>query len=38
VDVSELLGDDDDAVEQEIEASDGAIEQASEEPEKTVDA
>jgi trigger factor len=39
VDVSELLGDDDDAVEQEeIEASEGATEQASEEPEKTVDA
>jgi trigger factor len=39
VDVSELLGDDDDAAEQEeIEASEGATEQASEEPEKTVDA
>jgi trigger factor len=39
VDISELLGDDDDAAEQEeIEAPEGATEQASEEPEKTVDA
>jgi trigger factor len=39
VDISELLGDDDDAAEQEeIEASEGATEQASVEPEKTVDA
>jgi trigger factor len=38
VDVSELLGDDDDAEQEEIEASEGATEQASEEPEKTVDA
>jgi trigger factor len=39
VDVSELLGDDDDATEQEeVEASEGTAEQASEEPEKTVDA
>jgi trigger factor len=37
VDVSELLGDDD-AEQEEIEASEGATEQASEEPEKTVDA
>ena len=39
VDVSELLGDDDDATEQEeVEASDGTTEQTSEESEKTVDA
>ena len=39
VDVSELLGDDDDATEQEeVEASEGTTEQTSEESEKTVDA